>query len=65
MTDMPEWRRWADRAYSSLRVTTKSRSLFKCSGCVHRLTLRQAKLAGWDCTHCGAPLRAKDSRRAG
>lgn len=37
--------------------------LFNCSAdSRHRLTKNQAKSSGWTCTHCGAPLNAKQEK---
>jgi transcription initiation factor IIE alpha subunit len=60
MTDMPEWRAWADRANKDLIIKNKkNKSLYKCSNCTHRSTKNQAKNNNWDCTHCGSPLKIK------
>lgn len=59
MTDMPEFRRWADAAHrDSLRKRKASKPLYKCTICTHRTTRNQAKRNGGYCFHCKSPLRA-------
>lgn len=60
MSDMPEWRAWADREHAaSLRHGPKPKPLYRCTQCRNRATRNQAKRNDWMCTHCKAPLRAR------
>jgi hypothetical protein len=65
MTDMPEFRAWADRAFASAmrppRARKRKPTRYKCIGteCHAGTTLIQAQANGCVCRKCGADLISK------
>lgn len=63
MTDMPEWRHWADIAHlNSLHQSQKhGKARFKCSNptCGHRTSEGLAKKNGWKCFSCKSDLKVR------
>ena len=69
MTDMPEFRAWADRAFRSSMHPPKTRknpTRYKCVNgeCDSGTTRRQAAVNGCQCRKCGADLISKAKLQA-
>jgi hypothetical protein len=69
MTDMPEFRAWADQAFRSSMHRPKAQKTatrYKCvnGACNSGTTRRQAAVNGCSCRMCGADLISKTKLQA-